>query len=59
MNYARVGKNIYSYTRANGRKTYRARKYSGGKMTTAVFHTLKDAKAWLSAWTAPKTKTRK
>lgn len=47
MNYTRVTKNIYSYTRANGKKTYRVRKVVGAKTVSMTFHTLKAAKSWL------------
>lgn len=59
-NYTRVGKNLYSYTRANGKRTFRARKFHKNTWTTATFHTLKDAKDWLNLFTTPTMlKTRK
>jgi hypothetical protein len=60
MNYSRVGKNIYSYTKANGRKTYRARKWNAGKMVTKTFTSLKECKNWLNTnFSTPKATPRK
>ena len=59
MNYTKISRNIYSYTRANGKKVYRGRKFAGGKMYSKTFNTLKDCKNWLMTFTTKRATTKR
>jgi hypothetical protein len=45
--YNKVCKNVYSYTRKDGKLTYRATRLIKGKTHAATFNSLRDCKAWL------------
>jgi hypothetical protein len=51
VNYTRAARNIYFYVKANGKRTYRARKFEDGKMLSKTFTSLRGAKEWLKTVT--------
>ena len=49
--YNKVCKHVYSYTRKDGKLTYRVTRLIKGKTHAATFNSLRDCKAWLKMLT--------